>query len=157
VSFGEVVAIGLAMALGSLLYFGFGDMWDALQAPLRVRRFARGRRVSVPLWLYDAIGVAPDERCSMEPGFSYKFSIRCQQGQPASAGRWISTLEPRDEFIRCLSLELNDCHRVVGDHRVIHLHGWEGRHVSPVISVRMTDYGILVETLKQSRRLGDRP
>lgn len=42
VSCGEVVAIGLAVVVGSLLYFGFGDVWDALQAPRRVGRFERG-------------------------------------------------------------------------------------------------------------------
>lgn len=146
----EVVVTGLVAILGFLMYFGLIAMWDALRAPRRARRFAQGRRVSIPLGFFDAIGVSPDKRCNVEAGSGYTFSMRCQKGQPVSAGRWISTLEPREEFIRCFIEELNACNRLVGNYRVIHVHGWERRHVAPVISVRTTDYEILIETLTES-------
>jgi hypothetical protein len=88
---GAVVAV-----VGLLAYFGLMSLWDSMRAPLRVRRFRKGRTISIPLGFYDAIGTPRDERCDLVPSGGDRFWIRCRQGGHVVAGRWVSTLDPRE-------------------------------------------------------------
>ncbi len=136
---GAIVAV-----VGLLAYFGLTSLWDSMRAPLRVRRFRMGRTISIPLGFYDAIGTPRDKRCDLMPGGGNTLSMRCRQGGPVVAGRWVSTLDPREEFIDCLRDAFDECHKVVDGYHVIHVHAWERRHVAPIVSIRDSDYELLV-------------
>ena len=140
----DAVVGAVFVVLGMLAYFGVTSAWDSSRAPLRVRRFRKGRTVSIPLGFYDAIATPADHRCEMVPSRGDRFWIRCRQGGPVVAGRWVSTLDPREEFIDCLKDAFDECHKVVDEYHVIHVHAWERRHVAPIVSVRDSDYELLV-------------
>ncbi|KAB7740012.1 hypothetical protein GA707_19795 [Nostocoides sp. F2B08] len=143
---GAVVAV-----VGLLAYFGLTGLYDSMQAPLRVRRFRKGRTISIPLGFYDAIGTPRDKRCDLVPSSGDTFSIRCRQGGPVVAGRWVSTLDPREEFINYLKDAFDECHTEIDGYHVIHVHAWERRHVAPIVSIRDSDYELLVTAFRTAQ------